>query len=82
MAADKKRLRIGLVGAGRRGQVHLATLDALGDWFELAAICDVSEETGRAASEGYSPTDHQRWTRAVKLRLARPLGLLPRRGLV
>jgi len=37
------RLRIAVFGVGRRGREHLATIAALSDRFELAAISDLSE---------------------------------------
>ncbi len=57
--SDGKRLRIGVVGLGRRGQEHLETLAVLTDRFELAGVCDVSDalaqQTAVAAGvKGYS----------------------------
>lgn len=40
--AGVKKLRLGLLGAGRRGKAHLSALAGLGDLFELVAICDVN----------------------------------------
>lgn len=47
------KLRIALVGAGRRGAgAHLPVIRKLDDVYELAAICDKDEETaGRLAGE-------------------------------
>ncbi len=42
------RLRLGLLGAGRRGKAHLSALAGLSDLFELAAICDLNEANARA----------------------------------
>src|SRR5438093_5633248 len=36
------QLRLGIVGAGRRAQQHLATLRGLSDLFRVAAICDAN----------------------------------------
>jgi predicted dehydrogenase len=41
------RLRLGIVGAGRRAQQHLATLRRLPDLFEVVAICDANPEVAR-----------------------------------
>jgi len=46
------RLRLGIVGVGRRAQQHLATLRGLPDLFELVAVCDmVPEVAQRVAGE-------------------------------
>jgi len=46
------RLRLGIVGVGRRAQQHLATLRGLSDLFELVAVCDmVPEVAQRVAAE-------------------------------
>ena len=45
MIVERKRLRIGVIGVGRRGQDHLRTILALSDRFELVGICDASEST-------------------------------------
>ena len=50
--AERKRLRIGVIGVGRRGQDHLRTILALSDRFELVGICDASESTaGKVADQ-------------------------------
>lgn len=43
MSAAPRRLRIALIGAGRRGRAHAATISELPEWYELAAVCDVDE---------------------------------------
>jgi predicted dehydrogenase len=48
-----KRLRIALVGAGRRSRAHLPVIAKLTDHFELVAVCDVREENARSAAERY-----------------------------
>ena len=49
---ERKRLRIGVIGVGRRGQDHLRTILALSDRFELAGICDASESAaGKVAAQ-------------------------------
>jgi predicted dehydrogenase len=56
------RLRVGVIGLGRRGSEHLETLAQLGDRFELVAVCDASESAARATAEAvgvqpYSDTE-------------------------
>jgi len=47
-----EQLRLGIVGAGRRAQQHLATLRALTDLFQVAAICDANPSVAeRVAGE-------------------------------
>ena len=53
------QLRLGIVGAGRRAQQHLATLRGLSDLFRVVAICDanrtVAEEVaGRMACDAFT----------------------------
>jgi predicted dehydrogenase len=48
-----KRLRLGLLGAGRRGKTHLSIIAGLADLFELVAICDVNEAGSRALAENF-----------------------------
>jgi predicted dehydrogenase len=49
-----ERLRIGVIGCGLIAQVmHLHYLRELADRFEIAALCDVSEELARACAEDY-----------------------------
>jgi predicted dehydrogenase len=57
------RLRIGVVGCGLVAQVmHLHYLRELADRFEIAALCDVSEELGRACADDYGvPRTFARW---------------------
>jgi predicted dehydrogenase len=57
------RLRIGVVGCGLIAQVmHLHYLRELADRFEIAALCDVSEELGRACAGDYGvPRTFARW---------------------
>lgn len=43
-----RRLRLGLVGAGRRAQAHLQSILALDDRFQLVAVCDVNPEAAQA----------------------------------
>jgi predicted dehydrogenase len=56
------RLRIGVVGAGRRGRAHVATIVELPEFFELAGICDVNAASARALArrlgcDAYSDVD-------------------------
>jgi len=43
-----QRLRLGLIGAGRRGQAHAATTRELPELYELVAVGDVNEASARA----------------------------------
>jgi predicted dehydrogenase len=45
------RLRIGILGAGRRGMDHIRSILALPDLYELAAVCDVSPAAAAGAAE-------------------------------
>jgi predicted dehydrogenase len=48
------RLRVGLVGTGLIAQVmHLHYLAELADRFEVAAVCDIAEDSARACAERY-----------------------------
>jgi predicted dehydrogenase len=48
------RLRVGVVGTGLIAQVmHLHYLAELADRFEVAAVCDVAEDSARACAERY-----------------------------
>jgi predicted dehydrogenase len=46
------RLRLGLLGAGRRGKAHLSAIAGLAEMFELVAICDLNEANARALAVG------------------------------
>ena len=46
------RLRVGVVGTGLIAQVmHLHYLAELSDRFEIAAVCDIAEDSARACAE-------------------------------
>ena len=65
-----QRLRLGLVGAGRRAQAHLQTIVALDDRFELVAVCDVSEAAVGAVAQhtgAAAYTDLDEFFRQAKL---------------
>jgi len=48
------RLRIGVIGTGLIAQVmHLHHLAELADRFEVAAVCDIAEDSARACAERY-----------------------------
>jgi predicted dehydrogenase len=49
MSALGNPLRIGILGAGRRGNEHIRSILALPDLYELVAVCDVSPAAGAAA---------------------------------
>jgi predicted dehydrogenase len=51
--AQIKRVRLGLLGAGRRGKAHLSAIVGLADLFELVAICDVNEANARALAGSF-----------------------------
>jgi predicted dehydrogenase len=52
--APAGRLRVGLVGTGLIAQVmHLHYLAELSDRFEVAAVCDIVEDSARACAERY-----------------------------
>ena len=57
------RLRIGVIGCGLIAQVmHLHYLRELADRFDIAALCDVSDERVRACAEDYGvPHIFARW---------------------
>ena len=58
-----ERLRIGVVGCGLIAQVmHLHYLRELADRFEIAALCDLSEDLSRACAGDYGvPRTFARW---------------------
>jgi predicted dehydrogenase len=58
-----ERLRVGVIGCGLIAQVmHLHYLRELADRFEIAALCDVSEELTRACAGDYGvPRTFARW---------------------
>jgi predicted dehydrogenase len=41
MSGSPRRLRLAVIGAGRRGSEHIASILALPDLYDLAAICDL-----------------------------------------
>jgi predicted dehydrogenase len=47
---QRTRLRLGVVGVGRRGREHLDTIASLGDRYDLVAVCDLSEAAAQAAA--------------------------------
>jgi len=65
------RLRVGVIGCGLIAQVmHLHYLRELGDRFEIAAVCDVSDEVRAACAREYGvPEQFASWQEM----LARPL---------
>ncbi len=62
------RLRVGVIGCGLIAQVmHLHYLRELADRFEIAAVCDVSEEArASCAHEFGEPTQFASWQELVK----------------
>src|SRR5437870_2342017 len=65
------RLRVGVIGCGLIAQVmHLHYLRELSDRFEIAAVCDVSDEVRAACAREYGvPEQVASWQEM----LARPL---------
>jgi predicted dehydrogenase len=52
-----RRVRVGVIGAGLIAQVmHLNYLRELADRYEIAAVCDVVEENGRASADRFGVT--------------------------
>ena len=47
------RLRIAVVGVGRRSRAHLPVIAKLRDHFALVGVCDVREENARQAGDQY-----------------------------
>ncbi|HET7337985.1 MAG TPA: Gfo/Idh/MocA family oxidoreductase [Candidatus Dormibacteraeota bacterium] len=62
------RLKVGVVGCGLIAQVmHLHYLRELSDRFEIAALCDVSEETRDACAREYGVTEtYSDWQELVR----------------
>jgi predicted dehydrogenase len=58
-----ERLRVGVIGCGLIAQVmHLHYLRELADRFEIAALCDMSDELARACAGDYGvPRTFMRW---------------------
>jgi len=50
VVAQEKRLRLGLLGAGRRGQVYLSAIAGLPDRYDFVAVCDANEAKAQAAA--------------------------------
>jgi predicted dehydrogenase len=65
------RLRVGVIGCGLIAQVmHLPYLRELSDRFEIAAVCDLSEEVREACAREYSVAEqYSSWQELI----ARPL---------
>lgn len=49
-----RRLRVGLVGAGRRGRAHLATILAMPELYELVGVCDPTDFNARAVAAHFA----------------------------
>src|SRR4030081_966602 len=66
-----KRLRVGVIGCGLVAQVmHLNSLRELADRFEIAAVCDLSEDVRAACALEYGvPAQFATWEEL----LAKPL---------
>src|SRR5262245_36901911 len=57
------RARVGVIGCGLIAQImHLHYLRELADRFEIAAVCDISEELARACANDYGVAKiYTRW---------------------
>ena len=53
---NTRRLRIGLVGGGRRGREHLATITELPDLFDLVSVCDLSLDAAASLAKAGNTT--------------------------
>ena len=62
------RLRVGVIGCGLIAQVmHLHYLRELSDRFEIAALCDVSEEARAACAREYAVAEqYESWQELIK----------------
>src|SRR5213079_1501447 len=62
------RLRVGVIGCGLIAQVmHLHYLRELADRFEIAAVCDVSEEARASCAREYGvPEQYASWQDLLK----------------
>src|ERR1700694_5908920 len=60
-ALKMTKIKIGLVGLGKIAQIiHLPILQTHADKFEIAAICDISQELLSALGERYHvPVEHR-----------------------
>ena len=66
-----QRLKVGLIGCGLIAQVmHLHYLRELSDRFEIAGVCDLSEEVRSTCAREYGVPEH---FRAWQDLIARPL---------
>src|ERR1700687_2283772 len=62
------KIKVGVVGVGEIAQVvHLPILQASCDQFEIAAICDISQELLSAMGERYNVPAPQRYTDYIEM---------------
>jgi predicted dehydrogenase len=47
---SEQRLRIGVIGIGRRGRSHVSSIVAMRDRYDLVAVCDASDSVATAAA--------------------------------
>jgi predicted dehydrogenase len=60
------KIKVGIVGLGEVAQViHLPILQAQADTFEIAAICDISQQLLHTMGERYAISPEQRYTEAL-----------------
>jgi len=50
MSGAATRLRVGVIGAGRRGSEHIPSVLALPHLLDLVAVCDVSSAVAQKAA--------------------------------
>jgi len=70
MSGASTRLRMGVIGAGRRGSEHIPSVLALPDLFDLVAICDLSPgvaEKAAARAEAHAYTSPREMLAQEKL---------------
>ena len=68
-----KRLKLALIGAGRRAQAHLPVIALMNDVFDFVAICDINEKVAQETAEKYRVrgyTDIRKMVREEKLDVA------------
>jgi len=53
-----RKLRIGVIGVGRRARIHLEAISVMKDMYDLVAVCDMVPERAKEASEKYHATPY------------------------
>jgi len=68
-----KRLKLALIGAGRRAQAHLPVIALMRDIFDFVAVCDINEKVAQETAEKYGTkwyTDIRKMVRQEKIDIA------------